>query len=136
MAKNRKGVAFGVAAVAAGVGYLAGVLTAPKSGKETRKDIQHNAHVAKLEAEKKLKELHADISGVIDEGKLKAKSAKSSAKDEIDKLVGQAEEAKTKAREVLSAIHEGGAEDADLEKAIKNAKNAVANLKTYLKKHA
>ncbi len=136
MAKNRKGIALGAAALAAGVGYVAGILTAPKSGKETRKDIQHKAHVAKLEAEKKLKELHSDINTVIDQGKTKAKTAKSTAQNEIHSLIQQAEEAKAKSREVLSAIHEGGAEDADLDKAINSAKNAVNNLKTYLKKHA
>jgi gas vesicle protein len=38
-----KRVAIG-SAVAAAAGYVAGVLTAPKSGKATRKDVQENEH--------------------------------------------------------------------------------------------
>ena len=61
MAKNTGKWAAG--AVVAGVaGYVAGILTAPKSGKETREDIKHAATKAKTEAEKKLKELHSDGS--------------------------------------------------------------------------
>lgn len=39
-------------AVAAGIGYVAGILTAPKSGKETRQNIQDQAIKAKKESEK------------------------------------------------------------------------------------
>ena len=87
----------------------------------------------KLEAEKKLKDVHSEIGHVIDEGVLKAKSASATGKQELNELVDQAKVAKTKVREVLSAVHEGGAEDADLDKAIKHAKDAVKNIKDYLK---
>lgn len=121
------------AAIAAGVGYVVGILTAPKSGKETRKQIKNEAQTVKVEAEKKLKDVHGEINHVIDEGVAKAKSAKASTKQELNELVDQAKVAKDKVREVLSAVHEGGAEDADLDKAIKHAKRAIKNLKDYLK---
>jgi hypothetical protein len=35
---------------------------------------------------------------------------------------------------MLSAVHEGGAEDKDLRKAIKDANKAVDHIKDYLKK--
>ena len=43
-----------VAAVAAG--FAAGILSAPKSGKETRKDIKKKANAFKVEADKKAKQ--------------------------------------------------------------------------------
>lgn len=49
------------AIIAATAGYVAGILTAPKSGKETRKDIQDKALKAKREAEARLKALYSDI---------------------------------------------------------------------------
>lgn len=122
------------AAVAAITGFVAGILTAPKSGKETRMDI-HNASIkAKAETEKKLKKLHSELGGLIDEGKTKASKAKTVAKAELDKAVKAAQAAKEKSREMLSAIHEGDAEDEDLKNAVKEAKQAAADLKVYLKK--
>ena len=129
-----KGSKFAIGtALAAGVGYVAGILTAPKSGEETRRQLKNDAQSMKLEAEKKLKDVHSEIGHVIDEGVLKAKSASATGKQELNELVDQAKVAKTKVREVLSAVHEGGAEDADLDKAIKHAKVAVKNIKDYLK---
>ena len=41
----------------AAAGYVAGLLTAPKSGKETREDIRETIDRSRSETEKKLKEL-------------------------------------------------------------------------------
>lgn len=133
MKNNNKKLAIGTA-IAAAAGYVTGILTAPKSGKETRKDIQSAAVKAKTETEKKLKQLHSELGKLIDQGKLRASSAKATAKTELDKAVASAQAAKDKARQVLSAIHEGDAEDDDLKNAVKEAKQAVADLKVYLKK--
>jgi gas vesicle protein len=42
-------------ALATAAGFVAGVLVAPKSGKETRKDIKHKAEELKGKAESELK---------------------------------------------------------------------------------
>lgn len=123
-------------AVAAGVGYLAGILTAPKSGKETRKDIQDKAAKAKTESEKKLKELTAELNNLIATTKSKAKNAKDDAKAELHRALDKAVGAKEKAREVMSAFHEGESEDKDLQKAVTDVNKAIEHLKTYLDKHA
>jgi len=57
MNKSTKRLALGTV-FAAAVGYLTGILTAPKSGKETRKDIKDAAEHGMAEAEKQLKKLH------------------------------------------------------------------------------
>lgn len=56
------------------------------------------------------------------------------ARKELDTLVDKARDTKEKAREVLSAVHEGDAEDKDLKRAIKDANEAIEHLRDYLKK--
>lgn len=133
MSKNNRKVAVG-AVIAAAAGYVAGILTAPKSGKETRKDIQTATLKAKSEAEKKLKELHSELGDLIDQGKSKAKDVQTTAKVELADALTKAQHVKDKAKNVLSAVHEGDAADTDLKKAVHDAKTAVEHLKTYLKK--
>lgn len=120
--------------VAAAAGYITGILTAPKSGKETRQDIHDGAIKAKREAEKKLKSAHSELDKLIRAGKKKATELKSTSKVELNKALDAATVAKNKARDVLSAVHEGGSEDKDLEKAVKDADNAIKSLKKYLNK--
>ena len=135
MAKNGK--KWALAAVLAGAaGYVAGILTAPKSGKETRKDIKDAASKAKAEAEKVLKELHSDLDGLMAKTKLHAKTLSVKAQKELTAALEKASKAKEKARAILSALHEGdAADDKDLQNAIKDVKSSIDNLKKYLKKN-
>jgi gas vesicle protein len=122
------------AILAAGAGYVAGILTAPKSGKETRKDIKDTTNRALSEAERRLKKLHTQISELLTEAKKKAASLSGKAKDELAVVVKTAKDAKEKARELLSAAHEGTVEDDELQASIDEVQAAVKNLKSYLKK--
>lgn len=131
-----KGKNFALGAVVAGaVGYVAGILTAPKSGKETRKDIKDGAIKAKLEAEKKLKELHSQLDKLLKQGKEASLKLSDQAKAEWAKLADSAVASKDKVRSALSSMHEGGTDDKDLQKAIKDASNAVDHLREYLAKN-
>lgn len=116
------------------VGFLAGVLTAPKSGKETRQDIKDSANKGVAEAEKSLKKLHTELDKAIKEAKVRSGDLSVRAQKELDELLAKAKDSKEKAREILSAVHEGEATDQDLAKAVKQANNALTNLKKYLKK--
>jgi gas vesicle protein len=120
--------------IAAAVGYVTGILTAPKSGKETRQDIQDAANKAKVEAERKLKALHSELNQLIDQGKEKAGNLKSKGKTELDGVLESAKTAREKARDLLSALHEGDADDKDLQKAVKDVNRAIDHLKKYLDK--
>lgn len=133
MDKRAKKFAIG-AAIAAAAGYVAGLLTAPKSGKETREDIKNTAVKTYKAAEKELKELHTELNKLIGEAGKKAGELKGTAQKNFDKAVAGAKVAKEKARELLSAVHEGDAEDKDLDNAVKEAKKAVEHLKSFLKK--
>lgn len=131
--RNMKRLAVGSTAAAV-AGYLAGVLTAPKSGKETREDIKNTANKGLGEAEKELKKLHTELDKVINDAKASGGKAGAKAKQELNDLVAKAKDSKEKAREVLSAIHEGDSSDQELAKAVKQGRNALNNLRTYLKK--
>ena len=130
---NAKRFAIG-ATIAAAAGYIAGLLTAPKSGKQTRSDIKAAADRSLAEAEKELKRLHTELGKVIDEAKVRGDKLGSQAQKELTKLVEKAKDTKEKAREMLSALHEGDAEDQDLKRAIVNANRALDHLRDYLKK--
>jgi gas vesicle protein len=133
MNKDTKKYAVG-AAIAGAVGYLAGILTAPKSGKETRDDVKNTAVKAKRDAEKELKQLHNEVNKYIDKAKNFGGKLKDEHKPEFDKAVDKAVSAKEKAREMLTALHDGDAEDKDLKKAIKDVNEAVGHLKSFIEK--
>jgi gas vesicle protein len=139
MAKEKshgaRNVAIG-AAVAGVAGYVAGILTAPKSGKETRKDIKEKAAQAKTEAEKRLKTMHSELSVLIAKGKKQVTTTKESAREGLLDALDKAQAAKDKARDMLSALHEGGADDKDLQKAVADVDDAIEHLRAYLNKHA
>lgn len=133
MGKNTKNMVL-VAALAAGVGYLAGVLTAPKSGKETRQDIKVNALNKKKELEEKLKYLSEEASKIIAKAQNNLLTLKGRASVELSTALSRANDAKEKARGVLSAFHEGEADDDDLNSAVKELNSSIANLKKYISK--
>ncbi len=122
------------AVIAAAAGYVAGILTAPKSGKETREDIKNTASQTYKAAERELKSLHTELNNLLGEASKKAAELKGVAQKNFDAAVEGAKVAKEKSRELLSAIHEGDAEDKDLDQAIKEAKKAAEHLKAFIAK--
>ena len=124
-------VGVGLAAVA---GYLAGILTAPKSGKETRADIRNAALSGKAEAEKQLKKLMAELGDMVEEAKKRGADLGDKANKELTDLVDKAKVAREKAREVVTAIHDGDAADEDLRLAVSQGNTALKHLRDYLKK--
>jgi gas vesicle protein len=131
--KNAQKLAVG-SVIAAAAGYVAGVLTAPKSGKETRDDIKNAAAKGVNNAEAELKKLGKELDKSLDEAKVKGANASAKVKDELKELAKKAKDSSGKAGEVLSAVRKGEAKDEDLAKAVKQAKNALANLRKYLNK--
>jgi len=128
-----KAVAIGSLLVA-GAGYLTGILTAPKSGKETRKDIAKSASSARTSGEKQLKKLHSELTDLIDQADKKTKSARSKVSLEVGEAADKAKKAREKAKNLLSALHNGDADDRHLQAAIEEIKLAKKNLGKYLKK--
>ena len=116
MSKEGKGfggkLAIG-AAIAAAAGYVAGLLTAPKSGKETREDIKKKAGEVKGSAERKLKDAHKELGKISDDIKAKGKDLQGKAKDEIDELGKKADELKEQIKSAITSIKSGDDDNDD-----------------------
>lgn len=132
--KNKAGKFAIGAAITALVGYLAGLLTAPKSGKETRDDIRNKANETYSTAERELKRLHTELNDVINQAGDKVASLRGKGTKAIDEATLRGKSAKEKVREVLSGLHDGEVEDKDLKRAISDATKAIENLRDFLKK--
>jgi len=133
MKSNGKKLAVG-AIVAAAAGYVAGILTAPKKGTETREGLVNAGIKTRNEAEKKFKKINDDLNNLLNEAEKFSKTAKSNVKSELPKLQKAATQAKNRVREVLSSIHEGEALDEDLQSALKDSTEAIKHLKSFLTK--
>jgi len=120
--------------IAAAAGYVAGVLTAPKSGKETRQDIKDAANKKITELERQLKQKHTELNNLLSDAGERINKVKGSAKEDLEQLTTKAMQAKDKVRIALSGIRDGESSDKDLQKAIDDAQKAIDHLKTYLKK--
>lgn len=105
MAKDKKfGLGILIGAIA---GVIAGLLTAPKSGKETRQDIKNKAGEIKGTAERKLKEAHKELDKLSNEAKARAKDLQGKAKDEMDAYAKKADELKERVKSAITSIKSG-----------------------------
>lgn len=119
-------------AIAGAVGYVTGILTAPKSGKQTREDIADKAEDIKESGEGQLQSAHDELNELIKIAKNKSVALGSKARVEFNEAVVTARDAQNKAAHVLKAVRGGQADDPALNKAIKQAKQAKKNLSKYL----
>lgn len=119
-------------AIAGAVGYVTGILTAPKSGKQTREDITDKAEDMKESAEDQLQNAHDELGELLKTVKNKSVALGSKAREEFNEAVVRAKDAQNKASHVLRAVRAGQAEDPALNKAIKQAHQAKKNLSKYL----
>jgi gas vesicle protein len=123
-----------VGAVIGGVaGYLAGILTAPKAGRQTRKDLSNKAGEMKDEASEHLQHAADDLAQTLKAAKDKSINLSAKARQEYDEAVIKARDAQNKASEVLKAFKAGESNDPELNKAVKQVKLAQKNLSKYLK---
>lgn len=128
-----KKIAIG-ASIAAAAGYVAGILTAPKSGKETRKDMKKAAEKGLKEAEAEVKKLQAEAEDLMKEAKTKGADLGDKARKELNELVEKAKVAKDKTGTLVMAVKNGEADDKELQRALDQARNAIKNVRKYLNK--
>jgi gas vesicle protein len=133
MGKTLKRLAVAVG-LAAAVGYVAGMLTAPKSGKETREDLKQAAKSGMSEAERQLKNVSSELADALEEAKKRGADLSDRARKQLNDVMDQARAAREKAREVVSAVHEGDADDDDLRLAVSQSTSALKHLRDYLRK--
>jgi len=120
-------------AIAGVAGYVAGVLTAPKSGKQTREDIAGKGEDLKDEAQQQLQMLNVELRDLLAETKVKTVALSAKARVEFDEAVVAAKDAQNKAATILKSVKAGKADNPQLNKAIKQARQAKKNLGKYLK---
>jgi gas vesicle protein len=128
-----KKIAIG-ASIAAAAGYIAGVLTAPKSGKQTRRDMKRAAQKGVQSAEAEAKKLQHEAEDLMKEAKSKGADLSDKARKELNELVDKAKIAKDKATTLVVAVKNGEADDKELQRALDQARNALKNVRKYLQK--
>lgn len=132
MSSRNKGKKFALGALLAGIaGFLVGILTAPKSGKETREDLKDSTRIAISQAEKDLKAIHTDLQGLLASASTTIKTTSKQAKKDFQKAIRRAKKSQSKVKTVLSSIHEGTSDDPELKAALDEAKAAKAHLKKF-----
>ncbi len=122
-----------VAAIGAGIGYLAGLLTAKQSGKETRQDITNTTKKVKDTTEAKIDELHKELVGLIKQVESKVNTSKKTVKGGLATATATAKKTQAKASALINAVKSGKASDKDLADSVKNTKAAIKSLRNYLK---
>jgi gas vesicle protein len=123
-----------VSALVAGVGgYLTGILTAPKSGKDTRRDLVEDAEGIKDSTEDQLKKANDELKSLLNDAKTKSVALSAQAREEFNEAVLRAKDTQNKTAATLKALKHGQAEDPELNKAVKQGRQAVKNLSKYFK---
>jgi gas vesicle protein len=132
--KENTGKKLAVSALIAGVaGYLGGILTAPKSGKETRKQLAEEAEGLKENTEDQLQKANDELKVLLKDAKSKTVALSAQAREEFNEAVLRAKDAQNKTATTLKALKSGAAEDPELNKAVKQARQAAKNLSKYFK---
>jgi gas vesicle protein len=111
-AKSTKKMGLGIL-IGAVAGVVTGLLTAPKSGKETRADIKNKAKDVRGSAERKLKDAYKDVSKVSDDLKAKTKNLTGKAKTDMTVYSVKADELKAKLKAAITSVKNGDNDDDD-----------------------
>ena len=133
MSNKKSGLALG-GLIAAVTGFVAGILLAPKSGKQTRQDIKKTAHKVSESTTAEVKKLQTNLSRLITKTETSLKQATKTTATNGRNLVDKAQQTKTNLADVAKALKAGKAKDKDLDQAVKQAKLAAKSLTDYLKK--
>ena len=124
-----KGMLFGLIA-----GVAAGILLAPKSGKETRQDIKRVSQDAAHKAMEHVHKVQSDLANQLQKAEAQLKKMTSSAKDDAKAAVAAAKKSRDQLASVVDAVKNGSSDDEDLDIAVKNAEASLLSLKKYFKK--
>jgi len=109
--------------IGAAIGVIAGILLAPKSGKETQEDIKRKVKGTYDDIERRLEHMSDEVGGRVDSLKAAAKDLTGEAKEESQELVRRAEVLKQDLRVSASNLAASGGQTKDL--AVKNVKQLL-----------
>ena len=131
---NSKGKIAISALIAGAIGYGIGILTAPKSGKETRDDVKVAAQNYSKKVEQRLQNYHNELTELLAEAKITGMNYRGKARVELDKLLDVAVEARHRVNLAISALQKGDKVDTELESAITEADESIKKLKDFVEK--
>jgi gas vesicle protein len=109
--------------IGAAIGALAGLLLAPKSGKETQDDIKRKVKLTYKDVQTQLHTMSDEVGGRVDTLKSAAKELKGEAREESQELIRRAEVLKQDLRIAGANMAESGTQTKD--EAIKNMKHLM-----------
>lgn len=109
--------------IGAGIGAIAALLLAPKSGKETQADIKRKVKGTYQDLHNKLEDLSDELAGRVDNLKVAAGDLKGEAKEESQDLIRKAEMLKQDMRIAASDMAKSGEKTKDT--AMKNVKKLI-----------
>jgi|GEM_PF-81980 len=136
MANQHKGGGgkFAVGAlIGAAVGAVAALLTAPKSGKETREDIKNKATEMSHEAMRQLRKLEGELNKRISDAKRVAHKYEGQARQEVDALISKAEKMKDQALKLMDDVKKDAQNQVD-DKFLADVRRVIDDLEE-LKNH-
>ncbi|MEP7204734.1 MAG: YtxH domain-containing protein [Candidatus Saccharibacteria bacterium] len=84
--------------IGAAAGLVAGILTAPKSGKDTRAELKAKAEVLKTDVTQKVEKAHTKATDVADDARDRATDAAREARAKAEELKARTERAVDGAR--------------------------------------
>ena len=131
MKKNSRNIVFSAVVIGA-ASYLAGILTAPKKGSETREDIRHASVNAKISLEKSLKKLYADSSRQIERALNVNHELTKQTKRELDLLIASVKHATEKIKIYLTSIRDGDIEEEEITLLLTDGRDNTERLKLFV----
>lgn len=137
MAKEQKGSSgkFALGAIlGAAVGAAAALLTAPKSGKETREDIKNKATEVSHEALRQLRKVEGELNKRISDAKRLVSKYEGEAKREVENLITRAEKMKDRAVKMTEELKADTKNKVD-ERFLDDVRQVIADLER-LRDHA
>lgn len=123
----------GIALIAGlAAGYALGILTAPKSGKETRGDLKEAGSKAYKAAEVRLKGSYEDLSDVIAKAGKQTKKLSTKGREELDVLLAAAHDAQGRVKQLIASVRRGDATPEQLEDVVVAAQVAKDELSDFI----
>jgi len=130
--KDGRKIAIG-ALIAAAAGYVAGILSAPRSGKQTREIVKDKTLEVKKDLEKEVKIAQEELSKKIKIAQEMVATESKEIKKEIDLVLDNAKKVEKKARQTIKAVKEGQASDPDLSRALNEVNASIEHFKKFVK---
>lgn len=103
---EKKGSSVGAFLLGAAVGAVAGLLFAPRSGEETRREIEEGADRIRQDAERKLSDLRQEVEQAYDRVRTEMEEGLAAARSEVEGRRRQAGEAVRAGREAAREARE------------------------------